>query len=117
MTLIAALQVMCDAYVAAYRAGDALTCATVFTEDALLFSADAAPAEGRAAIAALHEIWTKGGENKTLKVVDAAGAGDVAWGRAVFAEGAETGEGNSLIGCGRTPGGPWRIRVCSITAA
>lgn len=117
MTPITALQDLCDAYVVAYRAGDARACAAVFTEDALLFSADAPPAEGRAAIAALHEIWTQGGENKTLTVVDAAGAGEVAWGRAVFAEGAETGEGNSLFACVRSADGPWRIKVCSITAA
>jgi uncharacterized protein (TIGR02246 family) len=111
------LQALCDTYVAAYRQGDAAGCAAVFTADGVMFSAFAAPARGRAAIAAQHADWTAGGEGKTLTVVDCAGSGDVAWFLATFAEGHETGEGISLNACSREPGGPWRISVCSLTAA
>ncbi len=117
MTLQHELQSLCDAYVAAYRAGDAAGCAAVFTEDGAMFSAFAPPARGRAAIAAQHAEWTVGGEGKTLTVVQAAGSGDVAWFLAEFAEEHETGEGISLCACTRVPGGSWRIKVCSLTAA
>jgi len=117
VTIKAELQALCDAYVAAYRAGDAEGCAAVFAEDGAMHSAFAPPAIGRAAIAATHAEWTAGGERKTLTVRQAAGSGDVAWFLADFAEGEATGEGVSLCACGRAPGGPWRIAVCSLTAA
>jgi ketosteroid isomerase-like protein len=117
MALIDELQAMGDDYVSAYRTGDLAGCAAVFTMDAILYSAFAPPAVGHAAIAALHEIWTKGGEGKTLTVADAGGSGDIAWARADFAEGRETTEGHALWACVRVPGGPWRIRICSLTAA
>lgn len=117
MTLRDELQAMCDAYVAAYRVGDTAGCAAVFTEDGILYSAFAPPAIGRAAIATLHEAWTVGGEGKTLTVVDASGSGDIAFAHADFAEGRSTSEGHALWACTRAPGGPWRIRFCSLTAA
>lgn len=117
MTLRQDLQAMADAYVAAYRVGDAAGCTAVFTEDAVLYSAFAPPALGQAAIAALHAEWTVGGEEKTLTVVDADGSGDVAFARADFAEGRGTSEGHALWACVRVPGGPWRVRFCSLTAA
>lgn len=117
MTLRDELQAMSDAYVAAYRAGDTAGCAAVFTDDGILYSAFAAPAIGRAAIATLHEEWTVGGAGKTLTVVDASGSGDVAFARAEFAEGLDTSEGHALWGCIRAPGGPWRIRFCSLTSS
>lgn len=117
MTLRQELQALCDAYVAAYRAGDAAGCAAAFTEDGEMFSAFAPPARGRAAIAAQHALWSVDGAGKTLTVVQAAGSGDTAWFLAHFAEGHETAEGISLCACSRAPGGPWRIRICSLTAA
>lgn len=117
MTLKAELQAIADAYVAAYRVGDAAGCAADFTEDGVLYSAFAPPAIGRAAIAELHVAWTVGGEGKTLTIVDASGSGDVAFARADFAEGRETSEGHALWACIRAPGGPWRIRFCSLTTA
>ena len=117
MTLRDDLQAMSDAYVAAYRMGDPAGCAAVFTEDAILYSAFAPPAIGRAAIAELHAAWTVGGEGKTLTVVDANGSGDVAFARADFAEGHQTSEGHALCACVRVPNGPWRIRFCSLTEA
>lgn len=117
MTLTEELQAMCDAYVVAYRVGDTAGCAAGFTEDGILYSAFAPPAIGRAAIAALHAEWTVGGEGKTLTIVDANGSGDIAFARADFAEGRETSEGHALWACIREPGGPWRIRFCSLTAA
>lgn len=117
MTIKGELQAMSDDYVAAYRAGDAAGCAAVFTDDGILYSAFAPPAFGRAAIATLHAEWTIGGEGKILTVVDASGSGDVAFARADFAEGRGTSEGHSLFACVRAPGGPWRVRFCSLTAA
>ena len=117
MTLRDDLQAMSDAYVAAYRAGDATGCAAVFTPDAILYSAFAPPAIGREAIAALHEVWTDGGDAKTLTVVEAAGSAGTAWARADFAERGATTEGHALWACVRVPGGPWQIKACSLTAA
>ncbi len=116
MSIRSEMQALCDAYVAAYRAGDAAGCASVFTEDGIMHSAFAPPARGRASIADQHAQWTSGGERKMLTVVEAAGSGDVAWFLAEFAEGHETGEGISLNACTRAPGGPWRIHLCSLTA-
>ena len=117
MTLNDELQGLCDAYVAAYRTADAAGCAAVFTTDGILHSAYAPPARGRAAIADLHREWVDGGEAKTLTVVQCGGSGDVAWCLADFAEAHETGAGVSLCVCIRAPGGPWQIRVCSLTEA
>ncbi|MFN0115662.1 MAG: YybH family protein [Paracoccaceae bacterium] len=117
MAIQAELQALCDAYVAAYRAGDTAGCAAVFAEDGAMFSAFAPPAIGRAAIAATHAGWVTGGEGKTLTVRRAAGSGDMAWFLADFAEGEGKGEGISLCVCGRVPGGPWRIAVSSLTGA
>ena len=117
ITLLEELQAMGDDYAAAYRNGDAAGCAAVFTDDGVLYSAFAPPAMGRAAIAALHVEWTVAGEGKTLTVVDANGSGDVAFARADFAEGRGPSEGHALWACTRAPGGPWRIRFCSLTAA
>lgn len=117
MTFRDELQAMGDTYGAAYRVGDTAGCAAVFTEDGILYSAFTPPAIGRTAIATLHEDWTKGGEGKTLTVVDASGSGDVAFARADFAEGRGTSEGHALWACVRATGGPWRVPFCSLTAA
>lgn len=111
------LQALGDAYVAACRAKDVVGCAAVFTPDGVLYSAFAPPAIGRAAIAALHEIWTEGGAGKTLTVTEAAGSAGIAWTRADFAERGEVTEGHALWACVRAADGPWQIRVCSLTAA
>jgi len=111
------LQALSDIYVAAYRKGDASGCAAVFTPDGILYSAFAPVAVGRAAIAQLHVAWTADGMDKTLTVVEAEGVGDVAWARASFAEGNATAEGHALWACIRVPGGPWQIKVCSLSAA
>jgi uncharacterized protein (TIGR02246 family) len=117
MDLTDEMQALCDAYVAAYRRGDAAGCAAVFAEDGAIYSAFAPPARGRASIAELHRRWTEGGEDKTLTVVQAGGAGDVAWFVAGFAEGKASGEGHSLCVCNRDADAQWQIRVCSLTAA
>ena len=111
------LQALSDANVQAYRSRDSAGCAAVLTTDAILYPAYAPPAVGQAGIAAQHDIWTETGERKTLTVTEAAGSGDIAWARADFAERGETIEGHALWACVRDPGGPWRIRACSLTAA
>ncbi len=117
MALRKELQGLCNAYVAAYRAGDATGCAASFTENAVMQSIFAPPALGRSAIAATHRDWVRDGADKTLTVLDAGGSGDVAWFLAEFAEGEATGVGITLAVCERRPGGPWQIRACSLTAA
>lgn len=53
------LQGLWDIYVAAYRAGDAAGCVSIFADGAEMHSPYAPPASGRAAIEALHGIWTR----------------------------------------------------------
>jgi ketosteroid isomerase-like protein len=50
-----------DTMATAYRAGDAAACAAMFVPDGELYSPYAPPARGRAAIEALHHIWTQDG--------------------------------------------------------
>jgi len=99
----------------AYRKGDALGCAAVFSPDALLTSPYGPPARGQEAIKAVHKEWTSdGGENKQLEIIEYGGSGDLAWCLAKFSEGAETGEGVSLNVLERQPDGQWLIKICSL---
>lgn len=114
MSLRDELQDVWDAYLAAYRKGDADGCAAAFSPDALLTSPYAPSVRGRDAIAAVHEDWTsQGGESKQLEMVDYGGAGDLAWCLAKFSEGNETGTGLSLNVMVRLDG-RWYIRMCSL---
>jgi ketosteroid isomerase-like protein len=113
MTIGDEIQIVLNAYVAAYRAADAEGCAAIFTEDAQLLSPYAPPAIGRAAIAALHADWVQDGAAKTLTVEKAGSSGDLAWCLARFAEGAETGDGTTLAVLERHGDG-WLIRMCSL---
>ncbi|MBS0123044.1 YybH family protein [Thetidibacter halocola] len=116
MTTRDEIQAVLNAYVAAYRAGDAKGCAAIFAEDAQLHSPYAPPAIGRAAIAALHVDWVQDGGNKTLTVEEAGASGDLAWCLARFAEGAETGDGTTLAVLERH-GEDWLIRMCCLNEA
>jgi ketosteroid isomerase-like protein len=112
------LQGLWDIYVAAYRAGDAAGCASIFTDDAEVHSPYAPPARGRAAIEALHGIWTQGaGTDKTLAVIDAGTSGHLAWSLAAYSEGEATGNGTSLSVFERQVGGGWLIRMCSLNSS
>lgn len=109
------LQALWEGYVAAYRAGDAAGCAAIFTPDGEVHSPYAPPARGRAAIEALHSIWTQGEVgDKTLAVVEANSSGDLAWCLAAYSEGEATGNGTSLSVLERQAGGGWLIRMCSL---
>ena len=69
------LQKLFDLYAAAYQAGDATACATMFALNGELYSPYAPPARGRAAIEALHQVWTQeGGSSKHVIVIDAGGS-------------------------------------------
>ncbi|CCV15045.1 nuclear transport factor 2 family protein [Mesorhizobium sp. STM 4661] len=113
------LQGLWNIYVAAYRTGDAAGCAALFAEDAELHSPYAPPARGRAAIEALHRVWTQdgGGADKQLTIVKASGSGDLAWSLAVYSEGEAAGEGTSLTVFERQAGGNWLIRMCSLNSS
>jgi len=115
MNLQDELQVIFDDMAIAYRSGDAAGCAAAFTEDALLTSPYAPPAQGRSAIEALHVEWTsEGSGKKTLEVVDCGRSGDLAWCLVHYDEGEHTGRGTSLNIVEREAGGPWRIRMSSL---
>jgi uncharacterized protein (TIGR02246 family) len=112
------LQALWDIYVAAYRAGDAVGCASIFTDDAEMHSPYAPPARGREAIAMLHGIWTQHATpDKTLAVTEAGGSGDLAWSLAAYSEGEATGNGTSLSVFQRQTGGGWLIRMCSLNSS
>ncbi|AWI60040.1 hypothetical protein ABIA22_005347 [Sinorhizobium fredii] len=76
----------------------------MFTLDAELYSPDAPPALGRAAIEALHCEWMHGGvPDKELRVIQAGGSrGKV--------------PGTSLEVWQREDDGSWRIRMCSLNS-
>ncbi|WP_342028546.1 YybH family protein [Mesorhizobium qingshengii] len=112
------LQGIWNIYIAAYRTGDAVGCAAIFTSDAELHSPYAPPARGRAAIEALHGIWTQHATpDKTLVITQAGGSGDLAWSLAAYSEGAATGNGTSLSVFQRQVGGGWLIRMCSLNSS
>ena len=111
------LQNLLDTMAAAYRAGDAAACAAKFVPDGELYSPYAPPARGRAAIEALHHIWTQdGGGDKSLTLIDAGGSGNLAWCLAAYSEGEVTGDGTSLSILERQPGGDWLFRICSLNS-
>ncbi|TPK61594.1 DUF4440 domain-containing protein [Mesorhizobium sp. B2-4-19] len=112
------LQELWEIYVAAYRAGDAAGCAAVFTSDAELHSPYAPPARGRAAIEALHGVWTQyATPDKTLAILEAGASGQLAWSLAAYSEGEATGNGTSLSVFERqAAGGRWLIRMCSLNS-
>lgn len=109
------LQRLWDIYVAAYTAGDAAGCTSIFTDDAEVHSPYAPPARGSAAIEALHGIWTQHATpDKTLTVIEAGTSGDLAWCLARYSEGKATENGTSLSVFERQVGGGWLIRMCSL---
>lgn len=117
MTFKIVFQELLDAYLASYRAKDAVGCASVYAPDGELYSPFGPPAIGRNAIGAAHLEWVEeGAENKEICVVDAGGSGDVGWCLAHFSEGS-TGSGTSLNVLARQPDGKWLITHCSLNEA
>ncbi len=111
------LQNLFNTYAAAYRAGDAAACAAMFVLNGELHSPYAPPARGRAAIEALHRIWTQdGGSDKKLTVIDAGSSGELAWCLATYSEGQVTGDGTSLNILEHQANGDWLIRICSLNS-
>ena len=112
------LQNFWNIYAAAYRAGDAAACAAMFLPDGELYSPYAPPARGRAAIEALHRIWTEGGggTDKRLTIMEADSSGGLAWCLAAYSEGEATGDGTSLDIFERQADGSWLIRICSLNS-
>lgn len=63
-------------------------------------------------------MWTQGGgTDKQLTVIDAGGAGDLAWCLAAYSEGQATGDGTSLDVLERQADGAWLIRMCSLNSS
>lgn len=117
MTLRAELQAALDDMAQFYAAGDAVACAALFTTDATLVSSYGPPAQGRAAIAALHRDWTKAATAKTFEILDCGGGGETAWALARFSEGRITGAGTTLAVFERRECTGWLVRVCSLNSA
>lgn len=111
------MQDLMNRMAAAYAAGDAAGCAALFVPAGELYSPFAPPARGRAAIEALHRIWTDGVGEKRLDVVDAGCAGDLAWCHATYSEGDSSGDGRSLSVLERQKDGTWLIRICMLNGA
>ena len=112
------LQNLLNTYASAYRARDAASCAAMFAPNGELHSPYANPARGRAAIEALHRIWTQEeGGGKELTVIDAGSSGDLAWCLATYSEGKVTSDGTSLNILEREASGNWLIRICSLNSA
>ena len=117
MPFKADIQALCDRMAAAYVSGDAAGCAAGFTEDAVLLSPYAAAARSRAAIEALHRVWTAGGGGKkSFDVIEAQADGDFGWCLIAFAEGDVTGAGKTLAIVRRQPDGAWLIHRASLCA-
>jgi len=115
--LVREMQDLMNRMASAYVAGDAAACAALFVPMGELYSPFAPPARGRAAIEALHRIWTEGVEEKRLDVVDAGCAGDLAWCHATYSEGDPAGSGRSLSVLERQKDGTWLIRICVLNGA
>ncbi len=112
------LQRVFDAYVTAYRAGDAAGCAACFLPLAEMYSPYAPPALGRASIEAVHRDWVgdDGGADKTMTIAKVGGIGDLAWCLARYSEAAGAYGGTSLSVLERQGDGTWLIRMCSLNA-
>jgi hypothetical protein len=84
------MQELMDEMANAHRAGDAHSCAQMFTPDGALYSSYAFPARGRAEIESLHRGWTAEGTGKQLKVKEASSSGNLGWCLVAYSECATT---------------------------
>jgi uncharacterized protein (TIGR02246 family) len=110
------MQALMDEMANAYRAGDAHSCAQMFTPDGVLYSPYAFPARGRAEIESLHRGWTADGTGKQLKVKETSSSGNLGWCLVAYSEGDSAGNGTSLNVVERQPSGKWLIRICSLNS-
>lgn len=111
------LQAALDKMARVYSAQDAAACAALFTANASLYSPYAPPTHGRAAIEALHRVWTAEPSAKRFEILDFGGGGDLAWALAQYSEGAATAEGTTLVVFEREPMAGWLVRICSLNEA
>lgn len=110
------LQAVLDNMARVYGAQDAAACAAMFTESASLYSPYAPPTHGRAAIEALHRVWTAEPSAKRFEIVDVGGGDELAWALAQYSEGAATADGTTLVVFERSPASGWLIRICSLNS-
>ena len=116
LTAIDAFRPLFDAYIAAYRRGDALACADCYSEDGEILSPYGPPAKGRDALEALHVGWlAEGGEDKEIELLSGGVDGDLGWALTRFSEGNAGDAGVSLNVMKRGGDGLWRIRASSLT--
>ena len=110
------MQAFFDRMTVAYRAGDTVACADMWTENAVIFSSFGPPLAGRGAIEAAHREWTAegAGADKVLQVSDAAVHGDMAWCLIRYAEEGESGVSLNVLE--RQADGTWLIRLTSLNS-
>jgi ketosteroid isomerase-like protein len=108
------MQALLDRMASAYSAGDAKTCAAMFSENAQIHSTFGAPALGRQAIEALHVQWTAEPGKKSFTILDWGSDQSLAWCLCRFSEGDVTGDGTSLLVLERGPAGDWFVRSCCL---
>ncbi|MEM6373829.1 MAG: nuclear transport factor 2 family protein [Pseudomonadota bacterium] len=103
-----------DRMAAAYNAGDAEGCATLFALNAQLHSPFAPPAIGRAAILELHREWVAAPSNKRFDLIDHGCDGDTAWCLCTFVDGGAAESGTSQLIFERQTDGAWLARSCCL---
>lgn len=109
-------QNLLDDYVACYRAGDSLGCASVYSPVAELYSPFGPPALGRSAIEAAHKEWVEeDSEDKKIKALSAGCSCDLWWCIAHYSEG--TTGGTSMNVLERQSNGHWVITHSSLNGA
>jgi ketosteroid isomerase-like protein len=109
------MQQLMDEMAVAYRAGDAHSCAQMFTPNGEVYSPYAFPARGRNEIESLHRDWTGTGTGKQLIVKEASSSGTLGWCLTAYSEVDATGNGTSLSVVELQPNGTWLIRICSLS--
>jgi uncharacterized protein (TIGR02246 family) len=108
----------------AFSRGDVEACASLFTEDAAIYSPYGPPALGREAIKQTHQDWLNSGEtNKKLEILDAGGDGNTAFLVASYSGdypteggGYETESGKVVNVCTRQPDGRWKFHIGSLNS-
>jgi ketosteroid isomerase-like protein len=115
MEVLPNFQDLMDRMAAAYCAGNAASCAALFTADAHLYSPYAPPAIGRLAIEALHSEWVQEDvKDKELQVLQTGGSHGCAWTLNSYSERDGEVRGTSLTVWQLDDDGEWRIRMCSL---
>lgn len=106
-------------FVEAFKAGDAATIASLYTETARMLPPDATEVAGREAIQNLWQSWIDDGlKDLTLEAVDVEASGDLAYEVGLFSlqapaenDAMVTAGGNYVVVWKRGAEGQWRLHV------